>query len=117
MLHNIISGVPNKSKNASGFPCPPVINSFFQILHPSVTTTPLQVAHVPLVHVRLTLERNVPVRRVRVPVLNQPYKPFNAVPQIEEHVQHLLHLLRVYALVVDVHTANYRVTPYEQDAV
>ena len=76
----------------------------------------MQVAHAPLVHVRLTLERYVPVCRVCVPVHHQPYQPLDDVPQIEEHVQHLLHLRRVYFLVVDVCTAYHCVTPYEQDA-
>lgn len=101
---------------AFSFPQPPFLFSFSNILHPFEVPAVLKVRLIALPGIRLTLERYVPVCRVCVPVHHQPYKPFHHIPQIEEHVQHLLHLRRVYFLVVDVCTAYHCVTPYEQDA-
>lgn len=89
---------------------------FLQIPRPCVPLAARQVQGVALTRVRLTLERDVPVCLIEVPVLHEPHQPLHEVPQVKGHVEHLPHLRGVYRLVVN-HTRGYhRVAADEQHA-
>lgn len=46
---------------------------------------------------------------------NQPYKPFNNIPQVEEHIKHFLHLLGMYHFVIEGYVTNLLVSPCEEN--
>lgn len=73
----------------------------------------LQVKNVGLVVVGFTLERYV---SVCVAFHKQPNNPFGHIPQIEEHVEHFLHLGGMYALVIENNIVDDSVLSHEQDA-
>lgn len=46
---------------------------------------------------------------------NQPDKPFDEIPQVEEYIEHFLHLLSVYHFVIKSHITNLFVSPSEEN--
>ena len=46
---------------------------------------------------------------------NQPYKPFYHIPNVEEHIEHFLHLLGMYLLVIEGHVTNRSVSSCEEN--
>ena len=46
---------------------------------------------------------------------NQPDKPFDEIPQVEKYIEHFLHLLRVYLLVIERYITNRSVSSCEEN--
>lgn len=46
---------------------------------------------------------------------NQPDKPFNNIPQVEENIEHFLHLLGMYLLMIERYITNLFVSPCEEN--
>lgn len=46
---------------------------------------------------------------------NQPYKPFDEIPQIKENVKHFLHLLGMYLFVIKSLITNRSVSSSEEN--
>lgn len=46
---------------------------------------------------------------------NQPYKPFDEIPQIKEYIEHFLHLLGMYLFVIKSLITNRSVSPSEEN--
>lgn len=46
---------------------------------------------------------------------NQPDKPFNNIPQIKENIEHFLHLLCVYLLMIKSLITDWSVSPSEEN--
>ena len=46
---------------------------------------------------------------------NQPYKPFNNIPNIKENVKHFLHLLSMYHFVIKSLITNLFVSSCEEN--
>lgn len=42
-------------------------------------------------------------------------KPFDEIPQIEEHIEHFLHLLGMYLLVIEGHVTDWLVSSSEEN--
>lgn len=46
---------------------------------------------------------------------NQPDKPFDEIPNVEEHIEHFLHLLGMYHFVIEGYVTNLFVSPCEEN--
>lgn len=46
---------------------------------------------------------------------NQPDKPFNNIPQVEENIEHFLHLLGMYLLMIERYITNLLVSSCEEN--
>ena len=46
---------------------------------------------------------------------NQSDKPFDEIPNVEENIEHFLHLLGVYHFVIKSHVTNLFVSPSEEN--
>ena len=64
-------------------------------------TALVEVAHIKLILIRLTLKRDIPVCLAGVPVLEQAEEVFDAVPNEEREYHHLLLLLAMNIFMVD----------------
>lgn len=46
---------------------------------------------------------------------NQPYKPFDEIKQVEEHVKHFLHLLGMYLFMIERYITDWLVSSCEEN--
>lgn len=46
---------------------------------------------------------------------DKPDKPFNNIPQVEKYVEHFLHLLGMYLLMIEGYVTNLLVSPCEEN--
>ena len=46
---------------------------------------------------------------------NQPYEPFYHIPNVEEHIEHFLHLLGMYHFVIEGYVTNLLVSSCEEN--
>ena len=46
---------------------------------------------------------------------NQPYEPFYHIPNVEENIEHFLHLLGVYLFMIERYITNLLVSPCEEN--
>ena len=46
---------------------------------------------------------------------NQPYKPFDEIKQVEEHVKHFLHLLGMYLFMIERYITDWLVSSSEEN--
>lgn len=46
---------------------------------------------------------------------DKPDKPFNNIPQVEENIEHFLHLLGVYLLMIERYITNRSVSSCEEN--
>lgn len=46
---------------------------------------------------------------------NQPDKPFDEIPQVEKYVEHFLHLLGMYLLMIERYVTNLLVSSSEEN--
>ena len=46
---------------------------------------------------------------------DKPDKPFNNIPQVEEHIKHFLHLLGMYLLMIERYITDWLVSSCEEN--
>lgn len=46
---------------------------------------------------------------------DKPDEPFDEIPQIKEHIEHFLHLLGMYLLMIEGYVTNLLVSPCEEN--
>jgi len=80
-----------------------------------ITLPALKVREVFLVVISLPLKRYSTISLMAVSEDNQPYKPFNNIPQVEENIEHFLHLLGMYLLMIERYITNLLVSPCEEN--
>lgn len=80
-----------------------------------VTLPALTVSEVLLIGISLLLKRYCPISLMAVSEDNQPDKPFNNIPQVEEHIKHFLHLLGMYLLMIERYVTNLLVSSCEEN--
>lgn len=78
-----------------------------------VTLPAFAVREVFLIGISLLLKRYCPISLMTVSEDNQPYEPFYHIPNVEEHIEHFLHLLGVYLLMVERYITNRSVSSCE----
>ena len=79
-----------------------------------VTLSALKIREVRLIGVSLPLKRYCPISLMAVSEDNQPYKPFDEIPQIKENIEHFLHLLSMYQFVIKSLITNRPISPSEE---
>lgn len=80
-----------------------------------ITFPAVTVSKVLLICISLLLKGNGTVGFMAVSEDNQPYKPFDEIPQIEKHIKHFLHLLCVYLLMIKSLITNRSVSSCEEN--
>lgn len=46
---------------------------------------------------------------------DKPDEPFDEIPNVEEHIEHFLHLLGMYLLMIERYVTNLFVSPCEEN--
>lgn len=80
-----------------------------------VTLPALKVREVLLIGISLLFKRNGSISLMTVSEDDQPDKPFNNIPQIKEHIEHFLHLLGMYLLMIERYVTNRSVSSCEEN--
>lgn len=85
------------------------------IRKPMVTLPALKVREVVLIGISLPLIRYGTISLMAVSEDDKPDKPFNNIPQIEENINHFLHLLGMYLLMIEGYVTNLLVSSCEEN--
>lgn len=80
-----------------------------------VTLPAIKVSEVSLIGISLPLKRYCTISLMAVFEDNQPDKPFNNIPQVEKYIEHFLHLLGMYLLMIERYVTNLLVSPCEEN--
>lgn len=80
-----------------------------------VTLPAVTVSEVILIGISLLLKGNGSISLMTVSEDNQPYEPFYHIPNVEEHIEHFLHLLRVYHFMIKSLITNLLVSSSEEN--
>ena len=80
-----------------------------------VTLPAFKIREVLLIGISLLFKRNGSISLMAVSEDNQPYEPFYHIPNVEEHIEHFLHLLGVYHFVIKSLITNRSVSPSEEN--
>lgn len=79
-----------------------------------ITFPTFQVSEVLLIGISLLLKRYCPISLMTVSEDDKPDKPFDEIPNVEEHIEHFLHLLCVYHFVIEGYVTNLLVSSCEE---
>lgn len=80
-----------------------------------VTLPAFKIREVGLIIISLLLKGNGTIGFMAVSEDDKPGKPFDEIPQIEEHIEHFLHLLGVYLLMIEGHVTDRLVSSCEEN--
>lgn len=80
-----------------------------------VTLPALKVREVLLIGISLLLKGNGSISLMAVSEDDKPDKPFDEIPNVEEHIKHFLHLLCVYHFMIKSLITNLLVSPCEEN--
>ena len=80
-----------------------------------VTLSAFKIREVILIGISLPLKGNGTISLMAVSEDNQPYKPFDEIPNVEEHIEHFLHLLCVYHFVIKSLITDWLVSSCEEN--
>lgn len=80
-----------------------------------ITFPAVTVREVLLVCISLPLKGNGTISLMAVSKHDKPYKPFDEIPQIEEHIKHFLHLLGMYLFMIKSLVTNRSVSSCEEN--
>lgn len=75
----------------------------------------IKVREVLLIGISLPLKRYCPIGFMAVSKDDKPDKPFNNIPQVEENIEHFIHLLGMYLFVIEGHVTNLLVSSCEEN--
>lgn len=80
-----------------------------------VTLPAFKVREVFLIGISLPLIRYCTVSLMAVSEDDKSDEPFDKIPQVEEHIEHFLHLISVYHFVIKSHVTNLFVSSSEEN--
>ena len=80
-----------------------------------VTLPTFTVSEVLLIGISLPLKRYCPISLMAISEDDKPDEPFDEIPQVEEHIEHFLHLLCVYHFVIEGYVTNLLVSSCEEN--
>ena len=80
-----------------------------------VTLPAFKIREIILIIISLSFKCYCPISLMAVSEDNQPYKPFNNIPNIKENVKHFLHLLGMYLLMIERYITNRSVSSCEEN--
>ena len=72
-----------------------------------------KVREVILIGISLLFKGDSTISLMTISEDNQPYKPFDEIPQIKEHIEHFLHLLSMYHFMIKRHITDWLVSSCE----
>lgn len=85
------------------------------ISKPSISLPAFTVRKVLLISVGFLLKGNGTISLMAISEDNQPYEPFDDIPQVEKHIKHFLHLLGVYQFVIERYITDWLVSSCEEN--
>ena len=65
-----------------------------------ITFPPFKIREVLLIGISLLLKGNGTISLMAISEDDNPDEPFDDIPQIKEHIEHFLHLLGMYLLMI-----------------
>lgn len=80
-----------------------------------ITLSAIKVREVGLIIISLPLKRYSTISLMAVSEDDKPDKPFNNIPQVEENIEHFLHLLGMYHFVIEGYVTNLLVSSCEEN--
>lgn len=80
-----------------------------------VTLPALKVREVLLIGISLLLKRYCPISLMTVSEDDKSDKPFDEIPQVEENIEHFLHLLGMYLFVIESLITNRSISSCEEN--
>lgn len=80
-----------------------------------VTLPTFTVSEVGLIIISLPLKRYCSISLMAVSEDDKPDKPFDEIPNVEEHVEHFLHLLSMYHFVIKSLITNRSISSCEEN--
>lgn len=80
-----------------------------------ITFPPLTIREIFLIGISLLLKGNSTIGFMTISEDNQPYKPFDEIPQIKEHIEHFFHLLSMYHFMIKRHITDWLVSSCEEN--
>lgn len=84
------------------------------ISKPTITFPAFTVSEVGLIIISLPLEGDSPISLMAVSEHDKPDEPFNNIPNVEENIEHFLHLLGMYHFVIERYITNLFVSSCEE---
>jgi hypothetical protein len=85
------------------------------ISKPSISLPALKVREVLLIGISLLLIRYCTVSLMTVSKDDKPDEPFDEIKQVEKYIEHFLHLLGMYLLMIKSLITNRSVSPSEEN--
>lgn len=80
-----------------------------------VTLSAFTVGEVFLIGISLLFKGNGTISLMTVSEDNQPDKPFDEIPQVEKYIEHFLHLLGMYLLMIERYITDWLVSSCEEN--
>lgn len=80
-----------------------------------VTLPAVTVSEVILIGISLPLKRYSTISLMAISEDDKPDEPFDEIPQIEENIEHFLHLLGMYLFMIEGHVTNLFVSSCEEN--
>ena len=80
-----------------------------------VTLPAFKIREIILIIISLPLIRYCTVSLMTVSEDNQPYKPFDEIPQVEKYIKHFLHLLSMYLFMIKSLITDWLVSSSEEN--
>ena len=80
-----------------------------------VTLPALKIREVFLVVISLPLKRYCTISLMAVSEDDKPDEPFDEIPQVEKYIEHFLHLLSMYLLMIERYITNRFVSSCEEN--
>lgn len=80
-----------------------------------VTLPALKIREVFLIGISLLFKGNGTISFMTVSKDDKPDEPFNNIPQVEENIEHFLHLLGMYLLMIERYITNLLASSCEEN--
>lgn len=80
-----------------------------------VTLPAIKVREILLIGISLLFKGNGTISFMAISKNDKPYEPFDEIPQVEKYIEHFLHLLCVYLLMIECHVTNLFVSSCEEN--
>lgn len=85
------------------------------IRKPSITLPAFKIREVLLIGISLLFKGNGTISLMTVSEDDKPDEPFDEIPNVEENVEHFLHLLGMYLFVIEGHVTDWLVSSCEEN--
>lgn len=80
-----------------------------------ITFPPLTIREVILIGISLLFKGDSTISLMTVSEDDKPDEPFDEIPQVEKYIEHFLHLLGMYLLMIERYITNLLASPCEEN--